>query len=341
MKSKRNRYYTFFVIGEGEARKMRWTVSESTLITGGFFLTVFIFIAASLIIDYMSVLLDRNENTLLREKVSFLESELGSAEGRLNGVENALERMNHFYVKLKLISDVKSEIDSQDTRTLLLSQNALSENQALKQVKQAQNSKLSTTQNEPNLTQYFLARPFLNLSRGEVFRSYEKYTSFSIRLNQTLRSAHVQERSLVSLYEDLLEKRFLLDSTPSIRPVSTWISSAFGYRRDPFLGEIAMHYGVDFSGPVGHPIRVTADGLVRYTGYDNGYGKFVIVDHGYGLSTYYAHNSKLNVKVGQKVSRRDVIAFLGNTGRSTGPHLHYEVRLNGVPINPQNYMLGD
>lgn len=127
-------------------------------------------------------------------------------------------------------------------------------------------------------------------------------------------------------------------STPSIRPSSARISSGFGYRRDPFGQPTGkMHNGLDFAGKPDSTIVATADGVVRHTGWVNGYGQAVLIDHGFGYSTLYAHTTGIKVKAGDGVKRGQVIAFMGTTGRSTGTHLHYEVWKDGRPVNPRNY----
>ncbi len=144
-------------------------------------------------------------------------------------------------------------------------------------------------------------------------------------------------------FEDLIgkleKKKNLLASTPSIKPVNGWITSRFGYRKSPFTGKRSFHSGLDISNRPGTKIISTADGKVTYAAEKMYFGNLVIIDHGYGKVTKYAHNKKILVKKGQKVKRGDVIALMGNTGKSTGPHLHYEVRINGAPVNPLKYIL--
>lgn len=125
---------------------------------------------------------------------------------------------------------------------------------------------------------------------------------------------------------------------PSGTPVNGSITSEFSVRSNPFGGSGSeFHSGIDFKASIGTKIHATGGGTVSFAGVQNGYGYLVIIDHGYGYSTYYAHNSELLVNVGDKVSRGDCIALSGNTGRSTGPHCHYEVRINGTAQNPRKY----
>jgi murein DD-endopeptidase MepM/ murein hydrolase activator NlpD len=129
-----------------------------------------------------------------------------------------------------------------------------------------------------------------------------------------------------------------LTSTPSLWPVIGHLTGSFGERMDPFSGEGAFHTGVDISSQYGDSVRVTGDGVVIEAGERAGYGRLVVVDHGYGVTTYYGHLSTLNVLVGEQLRRGDTIGNVGVSGRSTGPHVHYEVRINGAPVNPMRYL---
>ena len=155
------------------------------------------------------------------------------------------------------------------------------------------------------------------------------------------KQAKIQSISFQELDNFFKNQKSLLSSTPSIWPIRGWVTSGFGFRKSPFTGLREKHEGWDIAARNGSPVRTTADGVVVVEGREYGYGNLVEIDHGYGLVTRYGHNSKHLVKVGDRVKRGQVIALVGNTGRSTGPHLHYEVLLNGVPANPKNYILED
>jgi murein DD-endopeptidase MepM/ murein hydrolase activator NlpD len=160
-------------------------------------------------------------------------------------------------------------------------------------------------------------------------------------LDQLDRQAKIETISFQELDEFFKSQKSLLSSTPSIWPTRGWVTSSFGFRKSPFTGLREKHDGWDIGARLGSNVRVTADGIVVVAGREHGYGKLVEIDHGYGIVTRYGHNSKNIVKVGDRVQRGQKIALVGNTGRSTGPHLHYEVRLHGVPVNPKNYILED
>ncbi len=139
---------------------------------------------------------------------------------------------------------------------------------------------------------------------------------------------------LLHLLED---KKNLLAATPSIKPVVGRRTSKFGYRKAPFSGRREFHKGLDLAAGKGSHIKATANGTVVFSGKNGTMGNMITIDHGYGMITRYGHADVLLVKKGDVVHRGDIIALVGNTGRSTGPHLHYEVRLNGIAVNPENY----
>ena len=132
-----------------------------------------------------------------------------------------------------------------------------------------------------------------------------------------------------------------LEHTPSIWPSRGWLSRGYGMKNDPFTGVRQMHRGIDIANHTGTPIIATANGKVKSTRKNGGMGKTIVIDHGYGVMTKYAHNSVHFVKSGDKVKRGQRVATVGNTGRSTGPHLHYEVLVNGLPKNPKDYILSE
>lgn len=148
-----------------------------------------------------------------------------------------------------------------------------------------------------------------------------------------------QQTGFESLLKDLQDQQNLLASTPAIRPVRGWTTSKFGYRISPFTGRREFHKGYDIATKKGTPIMATADGVVTFAGRKGLLGKTIIIDHGHGMATRYAHCNKFLKKRGDKVKRWEPIATVGNTGRSTGPHVHYQVNLNGIPVNPEKYML--
>ncbi|WP_417368648.1 M23 family metallopeptidase [Flavobacterium beibuense] len=166
------------------------------------------------------------------------------------------------------------------------------------------------------------------------------------RLNILLKELAVQSKSLDEIAKLAKDKEQLLAAIPAIQPVKNedlrHMASGFGYRSDPFTKIRKFHAGMDFSAKTGTPIYATGDGVVqRADSKATGYGNHIVIKHGFGYETLYAHLSKYNVKVGQKVKRGDVIGFVGSTGRSEAPHLHYEVHKGGEVINPINFYYGN
>ncbi len=147
------------------------------------------------------------------------------------------------------------------------------------------------------------------------------------------------EKDLSVLEQKFVAQDQLLSSTPSIAPVRGILTDGFGGRSDPFTGEPGTHNAVDISSAVGQPVRAPADGTVVKAEWANGYGNVIYISHGFGYSTRYGHLSAFKVHPGSRVKRGDIIGYVGSTGRSTGPHLHYEVRLNNNPVNPLEYIL--
>jgi murein DD-endopeptidase MepM/ murein hydrolase activator NlpD len=176
--------------------------------------------------------------------------------------------------------------------------------------------------------------------RLKVSRRHEHLMRQMHRQVNELESASVhQEQRFGRLMDRLEDQRSLLASTPAIWPTKGWTTSGFGYRTSPFTGRREFHKGLDISNRKGTTVQAAADGVVTFAGRKGSMGKMVVIDHGHGLVTRYAHLSETLKKKGETVNRGDIIAKMGNTGRSTGPHLHYEVHLDGVPVNPSAYIL--
>lgn len=162
---------------------------------------------------------------------------------------------------------------------------------------------------------------------------------FEAALDRFEKELDSRERQMRVLRDLMLASELREEMTPSGRPVNEgWISSAFGWRTDPFSGRRSMHEGIDFAAGVGTDVVSVAPGVVSHAGGKAGYGKLVEVNHGNGYVTRYGHNSKITVEVGERVDRGNVIAKLGSSGRSTGPHLHFEVLRNGKVVDPAAYM---
>lgn len=184
--------------------------------------------------------------------------------------------------------------------------------------------------------------------------SYNEQMGFSNMqiVNHTLQTADSYERKLLiqkesfnDVYEKIREKETQLASVPGIMPMLSTdvkrISDIFGMRFHPIFHTRRMHYGIDYSASIGTPVYCPGDGVIDYVGYEAGYGKLIIMNHGYGIISIYGHLNEILVAQGQKVNRGVMIGKVGDTGSSTGPHLHYEIRVNNNPVNPAHYYLND
>ncbi len=167
-----------------------------------------------------------------------------------------------------------------------------------------------------------------------------------LRLDEKSLSSHFKslDRKSITLRDELRklqeyykDRNILLAATPSVMPVRGYPSDRFGMRSDPFTGERDFHPGIDISAPQGNKVVATADGTVTFSGRKVGYGKVVILDHRFGIATRYGHLARFVVSAGQRVRKGDIIGYVGQTGRATGPHVHYEVRLNGSPLDPLRF----
>lgn len=158
-------------------------------------------------------------------------------------------------------------------------------------------------------------------------------------INEVHDVASDQALNLQSLLSTLQKQSHLLSTIPMSKPVDGWFASGYGYRISPFTGKRTMHKGIDIAAPVGTPIYAPADGVVIFSGPKAGFGKFIMIAHGHGIVTRYGHNAQLMVSPGDKITRGSQIATVGMTGRTTGPHLHYEVWVNGRAINPNKFIL--
>lgn len=173
-----------------------------------------------------------------------------------------------------------------------------------------------------------------NLSNHSTLTTKE----FAKSLSFLKSDAKARMDSYRELKKYIATQRSLMAARPTEWPVRGWITSRFGPRQSPFFNVISNHEGIDIANEEGSSIKAPADGIITFCGWQGSYGKLVVIDHGYGFSTRYGHLSRLLVNVGQRVRRGQVIAFMGNTGRSTASHLHYEIRVNGVPVDPFKYL---
>lgn len=183
------------------------------------------------------------------------------------------------------------------------------------------------------------SEPLLAKASPSVGKAHKELIRSMHQSLEKLETEIVLEEKRKEEMHNFLEKwKTLLASTPSTWPVKGWLSSKFGYRLSPFTSEREFHQGIDVATRIGATIIAPANGIVSYTGWEAGYGKVLKIKHGYGMVTKYAHLHKILVQKGEHVSRGEKIALVGDTGQTTGPHLHYEVQVDGVAVNPLAYI---
>ena len=187
----------------------------------------------------------------------------------------------------------------------------------------------------PNLSK----KDKLNGKGGPFINDELSEKDITLAINALMEKVEIREDLYNKMEAMMLKQSVLKNTLPSLYPVDVpYRSSSYGWRHDPILGIRAFHSGLDFSAATGEPIKATASGIVTASGIAPDYGKFIKIKHGDGLETRYAHASKLLVKEGDIVSKEQIIALVGSTGRSTGPHLHYEIRLRGQSLDPRQYI---
>lgn len=285
---------------------------------------------ASIGLDYVNLTGIREQGTQERRERSHLLRKLAIVESKVASLENELKYIS------KNSTRAKSIVKAAERLWHPLDSSALGE--FISGGNEGQQAAVIRT---PNVLLSLLNRvkvaPLVSRSRQE---SSFFLDNLSERIDNAIAEASAVEQKNLAVIDLIEEQNFILRVTPSIKPSEGWYSSFFGMRSDPFTGELDQHNGVDIAAREGTPVRAAAEGVVKNVLVDeDGYGLLVIIDHGYGVETRYGHVSEAFVKYGQKVSRTEMIAALGNSGRSTGPHLHYEVRINGKPVDPMNFII--
>lgn len=322
---------SIFIFGNDTEKPLKLVVSKRTLLGIALSILFILILIFTFVIDYGGLLIDSLEKKRLQTENQELKRQLNLVDSKLEALEFNLVRAKTFITKLKLITN----IDDPD-RTLNLNQTNLPD---MLTENKASESSVGSNYNQMPFNPFRERESLQSLSLETP--SQRDYQSLAIRIDKAIQDTQLQEQSMTDLWQLLSERQSLLSATPSIKPSQGWISSLFGYRPNPFTGRTVLHAGIDIASNIGSPIIAPADGVVVLAGYDEGYGKIIEVDHGYGVTTRFAHCSQIFVKVGQKINRFDVIASVGNTGRSTGAHLHYEVRVGGMPRNPMLYILDE
>ena len=287
-----------------------------------FVLASFFMVSSIFFIQY---LIQLPRQAIIEMENKTLRSELDKMQFYLDTLQSSIDRMSRFDQKLRAMTEVDRQFaklrgpkgqggadETEPESTLLLGDQVV---------------------DLTELTQDSASDKYLD--RRESFLVQRVYSW----MRTLFKDSNLQEQSIEELFEVLKGREIQLAATPLLISVNGWVTSHFGYRLDPFNDRRTFHRGLDVAAREGAPIIAPADGVVTFAGSNGGFGKLVMLFHGYGMSTLYGHTRDIYVKEGQKVSRGDLIASVGNSGRSTAAHLHYEVIFHGVHVDPRKFIL--
>jgi murein DD-endopeptidase MepM/ murein hydrolase activator NlpD len=358
-------YYTLMIIPEKEKGVRSYKIPALFFRSLAFFTVMLILLLGILLYDYWKILQQVYENKHLGLENRQLKEQVQLFQMKMNSLGDDLRRINTFERKLRVITgleDLAQEADNShwsdnavETATeaavdprqtsvnnlsggleKTLDFSEIENNPEYAELKTAYDQKIATTLGLEK--SYNITKRWSELARRSFGLSSD-YARFDFQFARIKEVVSTLEENIHRLDQHLLDKESYLASTPTLLPAKGWITSYFGQRLSPTAGRMKMHEGIDVGAPYGTHINAPADGVVTFSGEKAGFGKFVQVDHGFGIETIYAHNQALHVKNGQKVRRGALLAAVGNTGHSTGPHLHYEVRVNGVAVDPLYFIL--
>ena len=302
---------TFIVASNTGSSVRRITITISRLITCLCLLSIGGVAASLLLVDYFQLKKTEIETNNFLHTISDQEAVIYNQRrqiqlyaNEINLLKSKLVDLNNFEQKIRVIANIESTID--------------------------QNSIFGVGGSAPEDLDINIS---LEHKHNSLLREmHEQITQF--------KAISVKQKSgFESLLQYLDKQKALLASTPAVTPSRGWVTSRFGYRKSPFTGLKEFHKGLDIAAKTGTPVIATADGVVAFSGVKGLLGKMITIDHGHGMVTRYAHLNKCSKKRGEVVKRGDVIGQIGNSGRSTGPHLHYDVKLNGISVNPEKYIL--
>ncbi|MGA2467551.1 MAG: M23 family metallopeptidase [Thermodesulfobacteriota bacterium] len=297
-------YFNILIFGQKVSKTRHLRIHKKTFKII-FYLFAFALLATTFFFcDYIQLRKKTFELSRLRQETETQKSQIQFFPGRIEDLEKQLSKLKDFDKKIRIIGNLEQGQES----TSLVGVGGPSPADI--------REKLKNERDEQGLIQQM---------RIDIARLQSE--------------AMDREESLSELEKLLQNKKEMLVHTPSIWPIMGWVTSVFGFRTGPFTGLSQMHEGIDISNRVGTLVTAPADGIIFESGNDLAFGNILVISHGFGMTSRYAHLNKILVKVGQKVKRGEKIAEVGMSGKTTGPHLHYEVRLNGIPANPMRYIL--
>ncbi|MDR3607603.1 MAG: M23 family metallopeptidase [Oligoflexia bacterium] len=348
----KNKYYTVMIVPEKTSDVRRLVVPAWILRTGAIVIAFVALLGAVMFFDYWSVMGQISENKQLNIENRRLRQQVQIFKNKVATIETTVDRVKTFATRLKVITNIEDRdglLQSLNNGNLPDAATNIGGFKALSTAKPNSGPAPTASQVPAPPAQADATKP-ITTSQAELPSSslpedallQRDYAELDTKLAGLNQNSLYVEQMLQDLCELLADQRAFLAALPTLKPVIGYYTSGFGVRHSPLGdGRVKMHEGMDIANREGTPVRAPADGIVIFAGIKSGYGNTLIIDHGYGLETWYGHTRRILVSKGQRVKKGDNIALLGNTGRSTGPHLHYEVRVHGTPIDPLSYILED
>ena len=348
-----SRYFTVMLVPERGRGVHSFKIPKILFHASVFTIVVFIFVLSILIYDYWAILNKVYENRHLSIENQQLKEQIQLFNMKIHTLTEDIDRIKIFEKKLRIISGIEQtdmsrpitkdgadrgaaaqegEVDLDS----LKNPEAFQDNTDFVRLKELYEKKIATALG------FQMGYAYTKELSGLTKRSFllaERYAEFDYKFNVLSNYVQKLEVGVHKLDQFLLDKESFLRSTPTLLPTKGWVTSYYGPRISPISNRLKMHEGIDIGAESGTPIIAPADGVVAYSGRRLGFGNFVQLDHGYGVETIYAHAKNLSVNKGDIVTRGDVLADIGSTGYSTGPHVHYEVRVNGTPVDPLFFIL--
>lgn len=362
-----DRYYTVMFIPEQKKKVVSFRIPRPFFRLLSFLFAVLTITLIILAYDYKQVLDQIYENKYLSVENRKLRDQLNIFQMKINTLSNDIQRIHIFEKKLRIITGIENlEISQEpsaqpDSSTTFHDESKSPIQEGQLEVPGQKRSfaanlqfeKMDTNKNFIQLNKLYqkkMAEDFGFTSSYNSTKTWSEiskrsfllanqFAIFDFKYNQLKYVVKNLEVEVHEIDQYLLDKESFIKSTPTILPTKGWITSYYGPRTSPYSGRLKMHEGLDIGAQIGTNIVAPADGVITFSGHRPGFGNFVQIDHGYGLETIYGHAQTLRVRNGQKVQRGNLIAQVGNTGLSTGPHVHYEVRVNGIAVDPLYFIL--
>ncbi len=307
--AKDNRSYTIFVLPDPTSKPYSFSIRKKTCHYLFSFLLVGVLVVTGFFAQSLSLLNDLSELKTLRSRHKQQQGQLQSLTSSVDDLKKKMATLAELDRKLRIMTDLSPRSGGVETLAQGGPEEYLPD---------------TTIDSTP-------------VSRGPA--TFKKVASIQKEVKELKTQAAEEEESFQELIQAISEIQSRWSSTPSIWPTNGWVTSSFGRRISPFTGAPAMHSGLDIASKRGTKVIAPAAGTVRAVGNDPFLGRYIVLQHGFGKTTRFGHMERQTVRKGQSVSRGQVIGIVGSTGRSTGPHLHYEVRINDVPVDPTRFIL--